>query len=198
MCLWSINTDTRCSGFTLKISGPVNGPLCAFQLSSTNHSRGLCGKKGCMDFARGLSPGHELTLQTRFTAALIWLQDTDMTWKDDGESVHFFFYQKSQTLMVCFSFFVALKCCSRGEKTLEQSSFFTHSAFSLLQVYWHIIWWPLSILLLLLLLWRVSITFMYQWFPTKTHVSYCLTALPSNILGPAFSSSVCSCFQKVW
>ncbi len=41
MCLWSINTDTRCTGFTLKLSGPANGPLCAFQLSSTNHFRGL-------------------------------------------------------------------------------------------------------------------------------------------------------------
>lgn len=172
MCLWSINTDTRCSGFTLKISGPVSGPLCAFQLSSTNHSRGLCGKKGCMDFARGLSPGHELTLQTRFTAALIWLQDTDMTWKDDGESVHFFLPKIPNFDGLLFFF-----CCSKvllsREKTLEQSSFFTHSAFSLLQVYWHIIWWPLSILLLLLLLWRVSITFMYQWFPKiKKHMSH--------------------------
>lgn len=30
MCLWSINTDTRCTGFTLKLSGPANGPFVPF------------------------------------------------------------------------------------------------------------------------------------------------------------------------
>lgn len=67
MCLWSINTDTRCAGFTLKFSGPANRPLCAFQLSNTNHFRGS-RLKAALDseygFAWGLSPGNELTGQT--------------------------------------------------------------------------------------------------------------------------------------
>ena len=56
MCLWSINTDTRCTGFTLKLSGPANGPLCAFQLSSTNHFHGLL-LKAALDSEYGFSLG---------------------------------------------------------------------------------------------------------------------------------------------
>lgn len=92
MCLWSINTDTRCSGFTLKISGPVNGPLCAFQLSSTNHSRGLCGKK-VVWILPGDSP-QAMNWLCRQGSQQHWSDCRTLTWhgKTMGHLYIFFFF----------------------------------------------------------------------------------------------------------
>lgn len=116
MCLWSINTDTRCSGFTLKISGPVSGPLCAFQLSSTNHSCGLCGEKAVW-ILPGDSP-QAMNWLSRRGSQQHWSVCRTLTWhrKTMGYLSIFFLlvHLKSKTLMVCCSFFsVSLKSCSR-------------------------------------------------------------------------------------